>query len=411
MNPDAIGILLGAACGAVIGLERQWSGHASGPNPHFAGVRTQTLLGGLASVGGWLWSQGAEGLAAIILIGAVAVIVVAYMAVSRHDTDATTEVAALVVVAAGLLSGTGSWGLASGITVVTAVLLMEKPLLHSWIARIPDTGLRASFRFALMALVILPLLPEGPLRFGVRPRELWMVVLLFSGISFVAYVVRSFVGPKQGYLWAGALGGLISSTNVTLTFSRLSRKDSKSGAPLALGVVAACTLLNFRVLAAAAILNPQLARALIQFVAAPAVVGTLFVWFAFRRSVGPAVTPPEAPSPLQFSSALQMAVLFQVVLFLTGIVHERWGQTGLVVSGALLGFTDVDALVASMAKVNDDSAAVAVGTGIVANTVLKLLLATILGQGLFRKLAMAGLTLLGAATTVSIVIFSGVNLS
>lgn len=406
MSPEILGVLMGSACGAVIGIERQWSGHATGPNSHFAGVRTQTLLGGLAAVSGWLWMEQMQAIAVPILIAALAIVVVAYAAVSRRDADATTEVAALVVITAGWFSGRGMWGFASGITVVTAVLLMEKSRLHSWVARIPGVGLRAGLRFALMAVVVLPLLPEGPYGplGGVRPRELWMLVLLFSGISFIAYVVSSLLGSSRGYLWAGALGGLVSSTNVTLTFSRLSR-TTDAGVPLALGVIAACTMLNARILVAAGFLNWKLAADLVPFVALPAAAGVLILTGALRVLKPSVSAPPETRQPLQFWPSIQMAVLFQGVLFLTSFVQERWGGTGLIASGALLGLTDMDALVASMARTNDRSASMAIAAGLIANTALKLGLAVVVGSAEFRKLAAGGLILLAAVTAVSAVLF------
>ena len=78
-----------------------------------------------------------------------------------------------------------------------------------------------------MAAVILPLLPAGPFGplGGVRPRQLWALVLFFSGLSFVGYLARRAAGPGRGYALAGTLGGVLSSTSVTLTFSRLSRES------------------------------------------------------------------------------------------------------------------------------------------------------------------------------------------
>ena len=95
--------------------------------------------------------------------------------------DATTEVAALVVLAAGLLAGTGAFQLASAIIALETLLLVEKGRLHRLVQRIDDVELRAGVRFAVMACVILPLLPEGPYGplGGVRPRELWALVLSF----------------------------------------------------------------------------------------------------------------------------------------------------------------------------------------------------------------------------------------
>ena len=123
--------------------------------------------------------------------------------------------------------------------------------------RIDDVGLRAGVRFAVMALVVLPLLPQGPYGplGGVRPRELWALVLFFSGLSFVGYIARRIVGPGRGYFVTGLLGGLVSSTNVTFTFARTSQREPASARALAFGAVAANAMLYPRVLIATAVLN------------------------------------------------------------------------------------------------------------------------------------------------------------
>lgn len=408
MTADIAGIVLAALGGAAVGVERQRSGHASGPASHFAGVRTFTLLGGLAGTAGWLWANGFGIAAAVLLIGAVAIIVTGYIAVSRLDTDATTEVAALIVLASGVLSGIGRWELASGIVVITALLLVEKSTLHSLVHRIPDEGLRAGFRFALMAVVILPLLPEGPYGpfGGIRPRELWILVLLFSGISFLAYIVRSFLGPGTGYVVAGLLGGLISSTNVTFTFSRMRAENRQTQTSIALGVVAASTMLYFRVFTAATILNPTFARELLPFMATPALVGVIYCVFGLRRTHGETEELEESINPLQFRSALQMAVLFQVVLTLVKAARGIWGETGLLVSGGILGLTDVDALVISMSKAGG-TAALATTCGILSNNMLKLGVVIALGKQHYRTLAASGLAALVLATALSLLFFKG----
>ena len=171
---SVVGVVVAALGGAAIGVERQWSGHASGPEAHFAGVRTFTMLGGLAGLAGWLWSTNLQLLSGVLLAGAAGLVVVAYVAISRRQVDGTTEAAALVVLAAGTIAGLGQLKLASGVIAVTALLLVEKSGLHALIRRLDDAGLRAGFRFAVMAIVILPLLPPGPYGplGGIRPRQL-----------------------------------------------------------------------------------------------------------------------------------------------------------------------------------------------------------------------------------------------
>ena len=283
-HTNVIGIAIAALGGAAVGLEREWSGHAGGAEAHFAGIRTFTLLGGMAGVAGWLWTFGFQAVAIVLLAGATALVVAAYVAASRRDVDGTTEVAALVVLSAGVLAGTGYLVLASAIVAITTLLLVEKSWLHAMIARIDDAGLRAGVRFAVMAVVILPLLPDGPYGplGGVRPRQLWLFVLLFSGLSFIGYVARRFVGSERGYPVLGLLGGFVSSTAVAFTFARISRQEPEFAFPLSVGVVAACSIMNLRVLAATAILRPALALALIPYLVAPFLVGTIIVLIGLK---------------------------------------------------------------------------------------------------------------------------------
>ena len=178
---DILGLLIAALGGTAVGLERQWSGHAEGPRARFAGIRTFTMLGAISGLCGWLWKTGLTTPAAILFAGAVTITAAAYVSASRQDVDATTEVAALVVLTAGLLAGIGAFRLASAIIALETLLLVEKSRLHALVQRVDDVELRAGVRFAVMACVVLPLLPEGPYGplGGIRARELWALVLFF----------------------------------------------------------------------------------------------------------------------------------------------------------------------------------------------------------------------------------------
>lgn len=402
------GIAIAALGGAAVGLERQRSGHASGPHPHLGGIRTFTLLGMLSGAAGWMWAAGLTAPAIIVLAAAAALVVIGYWAASRADVDGTTEVAAIVVLAAGALAGAGEMWLGGGMITIAAVLLMEKTRLHQLAAQIDDEGLRAGFRFALMAVVILPLLPEGPFgpMGGLRPRLLWILVLFFTGLNFLGYVARRLAGPAQGYLWTGILGGLVSSTNVTLTFSRLSRVETAFGGPLALGVLGASAVMYVRMLLATAVLNHDVAWALAPFLAPPflMVCGALAV--GLWRAQSPAAQLETPANPLNLKSALQVALLFQVVMFGISLASQYGGERGVLLSGAVLGLTDVDALVVSMARnageaLSFATAAKAIAAGALSNTVMKLGLAAFLGTGHFRWFAGAGLAATAVASAIA----------
>jgi uncharacterized membrane protein (DUF4010 family) len=387
----AVALAIAALAGAVVGLERQWSGHADGPAAHFAGIRTFTLIGLVGGIAGGFLATGAPGLAAVLAGGAAALIVTAYFSVGRTDVDGTTEVAALVVLGAGTLAGSGQFGLASGLAAFTGLLLVEKSRLHALAARIDGDDLRAAVRFAAMALVVLPLVPVGPYgpSPGVRPRELWALVLFFSGLTFAGHVARKAVGARHGLWVAGLLGGLISSTNVTLTFARASREPGAPTRALAVGAMAANLVLFPRVLAATAVLNWPLAPALLPLMLPPlALLGAATAWGVWRTPTHDGAQSQSA-HPLRVGAALQMAVLFQIVLYGVDAAQAWFGRAGLLTSAAALGLTDVDALTVTMARgvsarAGLGDAARAIGVGILANTLLKGGIAMVIGRGPFR---------------------------
>jgi len=403
-------MLAAALGGAAVGVERQWSGHASGPGARFAGVRTFTLLGGLAGVVGRLWVGGYEGPALVLLASAAALVLVGYAAASRHDIGATTEVAAMVVLAAGFLAGTGRLAYASGIVALTTLVLFEKGRLHGLVKRLDDDELRAAARFAVMAVVVLPLLPPGPYGplGGIKPRELWILVLIFSGLSFAGYIARRAVGARYGYTVTGLIGGLVSSTSVTLTFSRLSHGEQAQAVPLALGAIGASTLMFLRMVAALAILNSSLALAVLPYVVAPLAVGVLAVAVGLRRFQPTDAPAQETKNPLQLLAALEMAALFQIVLLLVHVMRDRFGAAGLLVSGFVLGLTDVDALVVSMATSASGEAfadaAHAVVLGAVSNTLVKLAIAVVAGAAAFRWRVGGALLAMAVAALASLAV-------
>lgn len=406
------GIVVAAIGGLTIGVEREWSGHAVGPKARFAGLRTFTLLGGLAGVSGWLWSVHMQPLAVVLLAGAVGLVIAAYVAGSRTDIEGTTEVGALVVLAAGTVAGLGHLAMASGIIALTGIILLEKTRLHGFVAELDDDELRGAMRFAVMAVVVLPLLPVGP--YGplaaVRPRELWLLVLFFSGLSFAAYIARRMAGVQHGYALAGALGGLISSTTVTLTFARASRDSAGVQRSLASGTIAASTVLFARVLVAVAVLNPALVGSLTSHFVLPFAIGAAMVlWSLHTVDTASAEADSTPHNPLQFRTAFQMAVIFQAVLIAIPLTEQLWGSLGITVAGALLGLTDVDALTLSMARqggttISSTVAVQAIVLGILSNTTLKLVLAAAIGRGAFRRVTVLGLVAMGLALGASLVI-------
>lgn len=412
-------LVVAAVAGLAVGLEREWSGHATGPSPRFAGLRTFFLLGTLGGVAGWLAASESVGAVAIgvaLLVAGAALVVTAYMLTARpggETVEATTEVAALCVLALGTLAGFGYLIVASGAAAVIVLALSEKKRLRAAVTRIGEAELRAALQFAVLALVILPLLPNqsyGPLG-GIQPRALWTVVLIFTGLNFVGYLARKAVGPARGYGVTGILGGLVSSTAVTFQFARMSREERALGTGLAIGVIGASTVLLPRVLLVSAVLNHLVAIALAPFLVPAFVVGAAITTIALWRQADTQKTKKEEfESPLKLWSAIKMTLAFQVSLMAIAFVRDTLGARGIIASAALLGLTDMDALTLSMNRLGStqeliDLAARAIAVGVIANSLLKTALVLALGTGTFRRFAALVLSALTVTSAVSLWLF------
>jgi uncharacterized membrane protein (DUF4010 family) len=413
---DAAGRLaIAALIGAIVGLEREWSKQTRGPNDRFAGLRTFLMLGLCGGIGGILVSASSAAAGSVMIAGGIGLTIAAYVvATSRPGADvtATTETAALVVVGFGALAGIGWPVLAASAASIVVLALSEKTRLHWLVGRVSEAELHATLQFAVLALVVLPLLPDGP--FGgaleIRPRVVWLIALTFSGLSFAAYLFRAALGSQAGYIVTGLAGGLVSSTLVTLEFSRRSRTEPEDAGALAFGVIGACTILMPRVVALSAVLSMPVALRLAQLLWAPAIVGaamTLYGW-RYRKLRSDHESPVEMRNPLRLGAAIRMALAFQVAISMIAYVQGHWGVTGVFATASVLGLTDVDALTMSMSRLDAgltaELAAMAIVVGILVNTVMKLGLSIAFGGKEYRRIVVYGLAGLGVATALALVI-------
>ena len=409
----ALRLAIAALVGLAIGTERQWSGHATGPDARFGGMRTFFMLGIAGGVAGLLLARGQEVAAAALIIGSATLAIVAFALATRRqnsELDATTEVAAIVVVALGALAGLGWIMLAAGTGSVVVLALSEKARLHDTVGKLEEEEVRGALRFAALALVVLPLLPERAtvMELEVQPRTIWMIVLFFCALNYAAFVARRLVSPEHGFGVTGALGGFISSTAVTLLYARRSRVQPELARPLAGGVIAACTVLVPRVLAVSAVISPVVAWRLLPYIGPPALIGAGLTAWSTRRSGGMPASEQSRGSPLRLRLAIQMALAFQLSMLAIDYVRAHWALPGLYATAAFLGLTDVDALTVSMSRMSGDVAAGiaarAIAVGILANTLFKVALAAVLGTAAFRWRTAVGLLSMAAAAAVALAI-------
>ena len=418
----AFRLAIAAVIGLGVGLEREWSGHADGPQARFAGLRTFLLLGLLGGTAGLLTREGHEVIATLIAAGGIAFSIAAYVMAVRQagiDRDGTTEAAAIVVVALGVFAGAVSWLIAAAAGSVVVLALNEKKRLHGAVTHLQPEELRAALQFAVLALVILPFLPTGPYLgwAAIRPRALWIIVLLFCAINFAGFLARRSAGERRGYLLTGLLGGVISSTAVTLGFARYSRQYPEGSSALAWGVIGACTVLVPRVLLISLVLNPAVSIHLLPLLAPAALIGAAVIAFAWRSKQDvPAAggTQPvswlsgDEKNPLRLGVAIKLAVIFQLAMMAITFARQTWAVRGLYSTAVVLGLTDVDALTVSMSTPSPDLlatvAARAIAAGILANTVVKLAMSVAVGSPRYRLIAGSILAAMGAAVAVALAV-------
>jgi uncharacterized membrane protein (DUF4010 family) len=342
-----LGIALGL--GLLVGLQRE-----SAASP-LAGVRTFPLVTVLGTVsgllsqafGGWILAAGIIALTGFIFIGKTV-----EMSKGRPDPGITTEVALLLMFAIGAYLVVGDRAVAIAIGGGTAVLLHFKGELHGIVARLGANDLKAVMQFALISLVILPVLPNrtyGP--FDVlNPRNIWWMVVLIVGISLGGYIAYKFLGQRAGIVLGGILGGLISSTATTISYAKRAAAAPGAVGPAAIVIMIASTIVFARLLLEIATVAPAFLPAAAPWLIALLIISVVSSFALWLRSDKDHDEMPEQENPSELKSALLFGLIYAVVLFVVAAAKERFGNRGLYVVAGLSGLTDVDAITLSTAQ-------------------------------------------------------------
>jgi uncharacterized membrane protein (DUF4010 family) len=378
---------LALALGLLVGLERGWQERSAAEGSRVAGIRTFGLIGLL----GGLWellsgSIGATALGFAFLAFAV-VMVAAHIAEARvtKHFGVTTLIAALITFVLGALSVHGERGIAAAGAVVTTIILTLKPILHRWVQRIEPVELTAALKLLLISVVILPVLPDqgyGPWQ-ALNPHELWSLVVVIAGLSFAAYCGVKIAGVERGILLTGFLGGLVSSTAVSIHFARVAKKTNESDI-LAAGVLVASATMFVRVLLLAAIVNPHLTRPLSLPLLAMALIVFAAAALYARKSAPKSIDAFKLRNPVELAQALQFALLLAIIFVVTRAVREWLGEAGLYWVAVFSAVADVDAITISVSRMASGDLTIKAALGAIilvtlVNTFAKTLLVAVLG--------------------------------
>lgn len=387
--------------GVLIGIERGWHERESPEGSRVAGIRTFGLIGLLGGV----WALAGEVVGQIVLgfayaaFAAVMVVVRVRAAVHTKDYGATTLMAALLTFVLGALAAKGEIAVAVPAAVVATLLLGVKPALHGLLERIDYEELLAVLQLLVMSLVLLPVLPDqgfGPWQ-ALNPYQLWLMVVLISAISFAGYVAVRLLGRRKGLFLASLAGGLVSSTAVALSFSRLSAKNPEQGRLLAGGITLASATMYVRTLVIVAVIERGLLPTLALPLGLAAAAGLLATLMIMGRSDGDYRSEPlKLRNPFEFGMALKFGLLLGAIVLLARAFREWLGEVGIYVVSALSGFADVDAVTITVSGLLPDQLAYAAGAVAImlaafANTLTKTGIAIVNGGGAIARPATIGL--------------------
>lgn len=297
--------------------------------------------------------------------------------------------------------------IAIGSTVAAVLLLTAREELHGFAQRIELHEIVNAGRFLLITGLVLPLLPDTPVTHltTITPYQVWLAMVAVSTVSYASYLLRRYVVASGSGLVVALLGGVYSSTVTTVVLARRARGEPAARREAQIGIVLANAVMYLRLLVVIFLFDPALAVALVPPMVGLAAFGMLLAgaWY-WARGRSPAAAAPIAPAvnPLGLGTAATFAVLFVVVSILASWVMRRFGAGGIYSMAGIVGVTDINPFVLSLAQhgvggVPDQVRVAAVLVATSSNNVFQSIYASAYSGGRTGIAPVVGLLLLAAA--------------
>lgn len=395
--------------GLLIGLERGWTSRDDAPGTRVAGIRTFGILGLMGGTIGLL--GGIAGAVLAASTGAILAIGYARQSARADALSATNALVCLLTLLLGALATSGRTIEALAFAAIATALLAMRETLHHWLRGMTEAEMRSAARFAVISLVILPLLPNQPMGpLGAwNPHQLWFLVVLVSGLSFLGYVAARRIGPTRGVIVTALCGAVVSSTAVTAALSKRLDAGEDASPPLIAGIVLASLVMLLRVLLLSAGLVPHALPTLGLILGPAIVIAGAAVFLAIRRCDTGA--PGEAMplgNPLELKAGIGLAALLGVASLASRWASLKMGDVGIAGVLAMTGIADVDAAILAMASLphntlDGTTAGIVLAIPILLNTLFKGGITLALAR---RKGLQAALPLFASAATAAVVLLA-----
>ncbi len=389
-NSLLLRILVAFAIGMLIGLQRGWHERNIPSGGRIAGIRTFSLIALSGALSGALLPALGSGISIAMSLAVTLLLGLAHWLDSNqdHDFGITTLIAGLVTFLLGVMSLVGDLSIAVATGVLVTVILHFKETLHKALERLSDSEIRGILQLTLISAVLLPVLPDkayGPWD-ALNPYEIWLFVVLIAGISLAAYFAMRFTGADKGVMITSLIGGLASSTALTLSLARLNIRLPMPKL-LASGILLAAAIMYPRILLEVAVVNPALLEALWPPMAAMTLgcAGTAIWLWRHKELFANIDTSKLITEPFQLIPAIKFGSLLVLILLISHGIQAQVGDRGLWLVSIIAGLTDVDAITLTLARMSKNSltsetAVTGITLAAITNTLVKGGLAYVAGR-------------------------------
>ena len=409
--------------GFIIGMQRENS-YSRNNSRHPAGLCSfsiVSLCGALTCYLGDLMESNVPFVVGLVVIGLLLVAShVAYGLSNRENggpAGVTTSSALIMIYLLGALCWFNRLLEACILMIVLLWLLAIKRQLHEFAKKLSTEDIIATVKFAVISLMVLPFLPNkafGPPGLEVlNPHTIWLFVVFISGIGFVGYVLIKLVGPGKGIWLTGLLGGLASSTALTLNLAGRSCDNEQYAADFTVGIVLSWSVMYARLYLICVFLVPSLAIPLLAPLLVPVVPGLGYAaYLKIRESKNHRQKTTDFNNPFKLLPAVKFGLVFTVVMFAANAAHALLGSGALIACSFLGGAAEMDAVAFSLidmcrkATLENRSLILALLFASLANTMTKGSLVYFLGAKSMRRPIIPAVALICSVTIIMIGIYA-----
>ncbi|MCX8083880.1 MAG: MgtC/SapB family protein [Calditerrivibrio sp.] len=410
-----IDLIIAMGLALLIGLERGWHYKDEDEGKRIAGIRTFAITGIYASISTYLALKINIYIFLVAFLSFAFIMAVIFSQGKREeDRGITTEISLL---ATFIISASAAFGyryVSSASAVIMVLLLSLKPQIHSFLKRIDFAELLSLFKFLVLIAVIYPLLPDKPLGnwTAIKYTDIFKVVIVLSFISFAGYVMIKLAGSKKGVFLSSILGGLVSSTAVTINLSNFYRENENNPKLYIYGILSSWAVMFLRVIVLVTIFSDFITLK-VGFIMISMVVSILISIMLMKKEVDRAEGAEIVlKNPMDLASSIKFALLLTFIIFLAEKSKELFGSYGLVMISIISGISDVDAITIYLSKLSQEQlfqrvAVLGIYLAVMVNTVVKTVIVfyiggSKLGVGLVR---LSLLTIIVGSLVTTIILY------